>query len=52
MFKNWKTSLAGIGAVISGVATALKGDVIGGVTAIITGIGLVGAKDYDVTGKP
>lgn len=52
MLKNWKTSLAGIGAVITGIATALKGDIIGGVTAVITGIGLVGAKDYDVTGRP
>lgn len=52
MFKNWKTTLAGIGAVLTGVATVVKGDIVGGVTAIITGIGLVGAKDYDVTGKP
>lgn len=52
MFKNWKTSLAGIGAVITGIATIVKGDVVGGVTAVITGIGLVGAKDFDVTGRP
>jgi hypothetical protein len=52
MFKNWKTSLAGLGAVITGIATIVKGDIVGGVTAIITGVGLVGAKDYDVTGKP
>jgi len=52
MFKNWKTSLAGLGAVITGIATIVKGDLIGGITAIITGVGLVGAKDYDVIGKP
>lgn len=52
MFKNWKTTLSGIGAVITGVATIVKGDVITGVSVIITGLGLVGAKDYDVTGKP
>jgi hypothetical protein len=52
MFKNWKTTLAGLGAIITGIATIVKGDIVGGVSAVITGIGLVGAKDYDVTGKP
>jgi len=52
MFKNWKTSLSGLGAIITGVAVVLKGDVVGGVTAIITGVGLLTAKDFDVTGKP
>ena len=52
MFKNWKTSLAGLGAVITGIATIVKGDIVAGITAIITGVGLAGAKDYDVTGKP
>lgn len=52
MFKNWKTSLAGLGAVLTGIATIVKGDVVTGVSAVITGIGLVGAKDFDVTGKP
>ena len=47
MFKNWKTTLAGFGAIITGVATVLKGDIAGGVTAVITGVGLIGAKDYD-----
>lgn len=47
MFKNWKTSLAGLGAIVSGIATVLKGDIVGGVTAVITGVGLIGAKDYD-----
>lgn len=52
MFKNWKTTLSGLGAVITGVATIVKGDVVTGVSVIITGLGLVSAKDYDVTGKP
>ena len=52
MFKNWKTSLAGLGAVITGIATIVKGDIVGGVSAIITGVGLVGAKEYDVIVKP
>jgi hypothetical protein len=47
MFKNWKTTLAGLGAIISGIATAFKGDIVAGVTAVITGVGLIGAKDYD-----
>jgi len=47
MFKNWKTSLAGLGAIVTGIATVLKGDIVGGVTAVITGFGLIGAKDYD-----
>jgi hypothetical protein len=47
MFKNWKTSLAGFGAIITGIATILKGDVVSGVTAVISGFGLIGAKDYD-----
>ena len=52
MFKNWKTTLAGLGAVLTGVATVVKGDIVGGVSDIIAGVGLFGAKDYDVTGKP
>jgi hypothetical protein len=48
MFKNWKTSLFGIGAFITGVATIIKGDVQGGITAILTGLGLIAAKDSDV----
>jgi len=30
MFKNWKTSLFGIGAFITGVATIINGDIVGG----------------------
>lgn len=52
MFKNWKTTLAGLGAVLTGVATIVKGDIVAGVSAVITGVGLIGAKDFDVTGRP
>lgn len=48
MFKNWKTTLAGLGAIISGVALIVKGNIAEGVTGIITGIGLISAKDSDV----
>jgi hypothetical protein len=47
MFKNWKTSLFGLGSILTGVATIFKGDPVAGVTAIITGLGLVVAKDSE-----
>jgi len=48
MFKNWKTSLFGLGALITGIATIVAGDIVSGVTAILTGLGLIAAKDSDV----
>jgi hypothetical protein len=45
MFKNWKTSLMGLGSLISGVLLILKGDVNSGFAALSTGIGLILAKD-------
>jgi|TARA_R110002126_G_scaffold288316_1_gene441936 L-aminopeptidase/D-esterase-like protein len=53
MFKNWKTSLFGIGAVITGIATIISGDVVTGVTAILSGLGLIAAKDSntDLNGR-
>jgi hypothetical protein len=45
MFKNWKTSLAGLGSIITGISLIVKGDIASGVTGILTGIGLVFAKD-------
>jgi len=45
MFKNWKTSLFGLGALITGVAQIVHGDIPGGITAILGGLGLVAAKD-------
>lgn len=47
MFKNWKTSLFGLGSILTGVATILKGDPATGVAAILTGLGLVAAKDSE-----
>jgi hypothetical protein len=47
MFKNWKTSSTGIGAIVCGIGCILKGDLTAGITAIITGIGLLGAKDHN-----
>jgi len=48
MLKNWKTSLFGLGALITGVTQILKGDTVGGLTAIITGFGLFHAKDASI----
>jgi len=45
MIKNWKTSLMGLGSVISGVLLILKGDINSGFAAVSTGIGLILAKD-------
>ena len=47
MFKNWKTSLAGLGSLFTGVALFLKGDTTGALAAITTGIGLICAKDNE-----
>lgn len=48
ILKNWKTSLFGLGGVITGVATIIKGDVYAGITAILVSLGLFSAKDNDV----
>jgi hypothetical protein len=45
ILKNWKTSLFGLGGLITGVATIFKGDVYNGITAILVGLGLISAKD-------
>ena len=48
MFKKGalKTTLSGFAGILTGVVTILKGDLATGVTAILTGVGLVFAKDY------
>lgn len=51
MKRNWKTSLFGIGALITGIATILKGDLQTGLSTIAAGIGLIFAKDYDISGN-
>jgi len=61
MNKSWKTTSAGIVAIsgaIVGVYFAYKANnlsaevVTGAITAVLTGIGLLFAKDSDVTGLP
>lgn len=50
MLKNWKTTLAGAAAIITGVSLIVSGQIEAGVAAIVTGIGLLFAKDGNVTG--
>jgi len=48
--RNWKTTFFGLASIVSGVALILKGQMIEGITAITTGLGLGVAKDFDKTG--
>ena len=50
MKKNYKTTLLGIGSIVTGVALFLKGDQAAAISAFMSGIGLLFAKDHDVTG--
>lgn len=45
MFRNWKTTLAGIGSIITGISLVVSGNVTEGAAAIIGGIGLLTAAD-------
>ena len=49
---NWKTSATGIAAVLGAIAHMLTTRTIGAedITAIFTGVGLIFAKDGNVTG--
>ena len=51
MKKNWKTSLLGLGSIITGVALFFKGNQVEAFTAISSGLGLLFAKDHDVSGQ-
>ena len=44
---NWKTTAAGLAAILGGAAMVLKGNVTEGITSIVAGIGLLFAKDYN-----
>lgn len=59
--KNWKTTLAGVGAILVAVGTAVKAIATGGfgavdigatLAAITAGIGLIAAKDAGNTTNP
>ena len=44
---NWKTTLFGVSAILGGAAMIVKGNPSEGVMSIITGFGLLFAKDHD-----
>jgi hypothetical protein len=48
MFKNWKTSFFGFGVILSGVAMIIVNEYLIGATAILSGSGLIVAKDGDI----
>jgi hypothetical protein len=47
LLKNWKTNLAGLGALISGVAQIVTGHLNEGIGTVIAAIGLFSAKDHN-----
>lgn len=49
--KNWKTTLAGAASLLTGIVQIIKGDIASGASAIVAGVGLIFAKDNNVTGK-
>ena len=51
MKKNWKTSLLGIGTIVTGVAQFLTGNQAEAIGLIMSGIGLLFARDHNVTGQ-
>lgn len=48
MFKSWKTTLCGLASIITGVTLILRHQTQEGIVTILTGFGLVNAKDHDV----
>lgn len=46
MKKNWKTTLLGLGSIVTGVALFLKGQQAEAISALMSGIGLIFAKDH------
>jgi len=52
IFRNWKTTVAGIAAILGGVKIYITtGNINEALTSLIAGMGLLFAKDHDVTGK-
>jgi hypothetical protein len=47
IFKNWKTSLSGVGLLITGIGTILAKDYTNGSAQVIAGIGLLFSKDIN-----
>lgn len=51
MKKNWKTSLLGVGSIITGVAQFITGNQAEAIGLIMSGIGLLFAKDHNISGQ-
>lgn len=47
---NWKTTLAGIASILGGVNLLVQGQIAEGIPLIVAGIGLLFAKDFNITG--
>ena len=45
--RNWKTTVPGIGLILTGVGSIAGGQIEAGVAQIMAGLGLVAAKDAD-----
>lgn len=51
IFRNWKTTFCGLATIFTGVKNIiLTGDIAGSINTIMIGVGLIFAKDYNITG--
>ena len=44
---NWKTTLAGIAAILTAIVSIVNGDLMAGTIGIVAGGGLIAARDHD-----
>lgn len=51
MKKNYKTSILGIGTIVSGIAQFVAGNQAEAIGLIMSGIGLLFAKDHNISGQ-
>ena len=57
MLKSWKTTVAGIAAILTGAAMLLQaligdgGSIEGGIASVMAGVGLLAARDNGVSSE-
>ena len=52
IFNNWKTTLCGLAVIFTGIKGLITGqDFSASINTIIAGVGLLVAKDFNVTGQ-
>lgn len=51
MKKNYKTSILGIGTIVSGIVQFIAGNQAEAIGLIMSGIGLLFAKDHNISGQ-